>query len=138
MIVDRARGNFSVSELGCNCCGTIRVSESFLDTLERLRDRTFPLPMLSVCRCLPHNQKEGGHRASLHLIDNPKHMCATSAGDINIYNRTKQEKLLLYSQAHSLGLSVGVKDSSMHVDKRSLVRLPQKTFFYGYIPEWFQ
>ena len=137
MIVDRARGNFSASELGCNCCGTIRVHEAFLDVMELLRERTRPLAMISCSRCQPHNLSVGGHKTSFHLIDNPKHLTQTIAGDINSGGWCDQEKTEVYQVAKELGLSMGLKENAFHLDYRELVCLPQKVFFYGYTPEWF-
>ena len=138
MIIDRARGNFTAQELGCHHCGTIRVEESFLDALEDIRELTMPLPLISCCRCQKHNRETvKGHEHSLHLIDNPKHLVCTIAADVNVHDWEGYEKMEFYKAAHSLGLSMGLKNNTIHVDKRELAGLPQVTFFYGYNPEWF-
>ena len=137
MIVSQAQGNFSTSELECHCCGTIRVHEAFLDVMELVREKTFPLPLISCCRCTPHNIDISGHKTSLHLIDNLKYLCPTIAADISTSSWEDSENLEFYKQAHDAGLSMGLKNNSIHVDYRELIGLPQKTFFYGYTPEWY-
>ena len=136
MIVSSARGNFSAKELGCHCCGTIRVHEALLDALEILREKTKPLHVISCSRCLSHNGTINGHETSLHLIDNPKYLTPTIAADINTSSWSDTEKMALYTEARRMGLSMGLKTNSIHVDYRELAGLPQKVFFYGYRPEW--
>ena len=136
MIVSKARGNFTKQEMGCNCCGSIRVSEEFLDLLEVLRSRTFPLLLISCSRCQSHNLAKGGHKTSLHLLDNHKYLCPTIAADVSTSSWDDVEKLIFYHAAKELGLSLGLKENAFHVDARALIGLPKTVFDYGYVPEW--
>ena len=136
MIVDRDSGNFSAKELGCRCCGTIRVHEAFLGVLEKVREATKPLHLISCSRCYSHNSKIGGHKSSLHLIDNQKHLTPTIAADVSTVRWSNAEKLKFAKVAEDHGLSMGLKRNSIHVDYRHLIGLKQIVFFYGYTPEW--
>lgn len=128
--------NFTRSELACKCCGTIRYHEAFIGELERLREVTRPLPIISGCRCYAHNSKVGGHKNSLHLIDNNKHFCPAIAADVSMAGWDDVEKVDFYEKAKESGFSIGVKENSMHLDLRLLVGLEQRVFKYGYTPEW--
>lgn len=136
-MIDRPTGNFSQSELGCRCCSTIRYHPQFIELLEELRAKTFPLHVISGSRCQTNNAKIGGHPSSLHLLDNHKYKCPTIACDVSMQSFSDEEKRQLYQEAHKLGFSCGLKDNSIHLDLRGLVNLPQATFFYGYTPGWY-
>ena len=136
MIVDRPTENFSRSELGCHCCGTIRYHEAFIDNLDRLRCLTRPLHVISGSRCIGHNEKVGGHKNSLHLIDNPLRKSPSIAVDVSLIGWDDIEKRGLLSNAKDIGLSAGLKNNSIHLDFRELVGLDQRIFLYGHIPEW--
>lgn len=130
---------FKAREIACKCCGEVRISYELAVSLVELRKAWGgPINLLSCCRCKAHNDKIGGHKRSLHLTDNAHYDCATSAVDIriNTYNHTKRRNLL--QLLDGLGWSTGLKESSIHADRRSSVsKLPQTRFFYGYIPAWY-
>jgi zinc D-Ala-D-Ala carboxypeptidase len=53
--------NFTPAEFACSCCGTVYVSESFMDRLQALRSRSgVPMPISSGYRCPDHNATVSG------------------------------------------------------------------------------
>lgn len=63
--------NFSRYEFECKCgCGADRVDRMFIFTLQLVRERAgFAFEVVSGCRCLEHNAKEGGTPKSDHITD---------------------------------------------------------------------
>ena len=75
--------NFSRHEFACNCgCGHDKVSQVFVELLQRVRDRAslltgwnFRMPINSGCRCSTHNENEGGYPSSDHITGEKEPEC---------------------------------------------------------------
>jgi hypothetical protein len=120
---------FEDHELWCSCCHKMQFQDGFKPALDELREICgFPFVPTSCCRCSEHNDRVGGHPRSLHVIDNKAHKCDTLAIDLKIvdsYRRGKLIRLALYTN-----WSVGVASNFIHLDKRSLIGLPQVLYHY--------
>jgi|14_taG_2_1085336.scaffolds.fasta_scaffold20577_1 hypothetical protein len=60
---------FTREEVACKCgCGFDAVSQEVLRPADAYREHySKPIIPSSVCRCVPHNRKVGGAKASYHL-----------------------------------------------------------------------
>ena len=125
--------HFRASELGCKCCGKIRMARGFAEQLVVLRD-TFGLPMImrSGCRCKKHNTDEGGHQNSAHLCDiSTKHTSRMDWGMCGVDVGNPSDKLI--STAIALGWSVGIAQTFAHLDRiadYSHSKSYQRLYFY--------
>jgi uncharacterized protein YcbK (DUF882 family) len=82
---------------------------TFLNKLDQLRDLVRePLIITSSYRSEEYNKAIGGSPKSQHLIGN--------AVDLSCTNSTLRHKIVM--EATSLGLSVGINDTFVHVDNR--------------------
>ena len=124
---------FSKSELACKGTGIIKIDVRFAVLLSYLRMIWGePLTATSVCRTPNHNRAIGGHPTSLHLTENPKHASNGSmAADITWSHWTKEKRIKFARLAYSLGFSVGLHVSFIHIDLRSAIGLKQNVFVYG-------
>jgi hypothetical protein len=126
--------NFTAAELGCKHCGVVKIDIRFASALVGLRSAYgTPLSPTSVCRCPDHNASiAGAHPTSLHLTENPKHRTSgTAAADIRWPGSGHSDKLKFARLAYSLGFSVGLHRSFIHIDGRTIAGLPQHVFLYG-------
>jgi zinc D-Ala-D-Ala carboxypeptidase len=126
---------FSKKELACKGSGVIRLDLRFAASLPALRlDWGRPLTLTSVCSSPEHNKSVGGHPRSLHLTENHVHpVQGTMAADIAWSEWSNLDRERFYRTALTLGWSVGLHPSFVHVDRRSDVGLPRVTFHY---PTW--
>ena len=124
---------FSDKELACKGTGVILLDPLFAEQLPLLREAWgFPLIPTSVCRTPEHNKKVGGHPNSLHLTINPKHKTkGCCAADIRWATWDTPTKLRFARLAYSMGWSVGLHNTFIHIDRRDCAGLPQAVFLYG-------
>lgn len=125
--------HFPAKELGCDCCGMIRMARGFAEHLVVLRYTVgTPMVLNSACRCEKHNQEIGGHPSSSHLCDHPtKHTETVDYGCCGVDVRNPSNKLI--STAIALGWSVGISNGFSHLDRiadYSLSKTYQRLFFY--------
>lgn len=125
--------NFSKAELGCRCCGGVRLPPGFAQALQGVRDAMQePLLLSSACRCARHNQSIGGHPRSLHVFDQPHWPtggCCAVDVVADMSREMFREKLLAVAWAR--GWSVGIHPKFIHLDLRSeYAGLPQTKFYY--------
>lgn len=124
---------FPEHELACKGTGVIKLDMRFAAALPQLRLAWgHPLVPTSVCRTPEHNQREGGHKNSLHLTENPKHWThGTMAADLRWYDWDDDARLRFARLAWSLGWSIGLNDVFIHIDRRIDIGLRQRVFNYG-------
>lgn len=122
--------HFSRAELACRGTGELKLAEGFIEALEALRETYgYPMVVTSCCRTVEHNQKVGGHPASLHLIGNPKWGVDTCAIDIARPSGDRLHRLISFALRQ--GWSVGLAKTFVHLDRRSFyLQLPP--VFYTY------
>jgi uncharacterized protein YcbK (DUF882 family) len=111
---------FKPSEFRCKCklstCDTIPPQAHFLKTIDLLRERVgSPLIITSGCRCVVHNQMEGGAKNSAHLYG--------LAADIDISMFDPIEKLKIFTIALDLFEGVGIGNTIIHVDLKHATKL---------------
>lgn len=117
--------HFTREELQCPCCGTVKLALGFTEALELLRARIDrPMKVNSCCRCVKHNIKIGGHPSSLHLTENPVHPTGGTCA-IDISAPTDEERAALATRAWSMGWSVLIYPTWLHLDRRVDFGLPQ-------------
>ena len=126
---------FAVSELSCHHCGQLKLDLVFAMALVSLRYAWgSPLYLNSVCRCSEHNDDVDGHPNSLHQTENPVHATdGTAAVDVNWGTWPKEVKFKFAQLAWSLGWSLGLAQTFMHLDARAFLptlTLDQKIFHY--------
>ena len=102
-MVDMITPNFSKSEMACRCgCGLDYMDETFMEMLQKLRDKLGPLPISSGVRCEKHNEDSGGYPKSAHLQQGH----GSKGADIKIFG---PRSLALIEEARRLGFSgVGI------------------------------
>jgi hypothetical protein len=124
---------FTDKELGCRCCGLVKLDLRFAAMLPALRQAWGKsLTPSSVCRCPKHNVSVGGHPRSLHLTDNTHWTTGgAAAADITWRNWDSTEKLKFARLAHEMGFRVGLHDGFIHVDIGRLLGTSAKPFLYG-------
>jgi hypothetical protein len=123
---------FSVKELACRSDGqTYRFAEGFPERLLELRmvlARPMKIgPQNSCCRTPTHNAVIGGAPGSFHLTEGNA-SDGTCAIDVHVPDDQYRRKLA--SLALSLGWSVGVYPTFLHLDTRGDYGLPS-VLFYG-------
>lgn len=124
--------NFSRdTEMACKCgCGRADMNPAFMDALQAVRDEyARPMRVTSAARCTAHNRAVGGHPRSLHICDAPQHPGQEDALAVDIAV-TGADRGALFAIAWTHGFSIGWGRGFLHLDMRTLVRLPQTTFDY--------
>lgn len=128
MIIHNRTGKvlFTVEEISCRHCGEVKLAPGFASELAALR-ASFgePMKVNCCCRCPDHNAAVGGHWRSLHLIREGR-VQGSCAVDVHVPD--PQYRTALAMQALSLGWSVGVYKTFLHLDKREYAGLPQRLF----------
>ena len=125
--------NFKAIELGCNCCGRIRLAGGFAEHLSTLR-RIYGAPMVltSCCRCATHNGQISGHPNSAHICSAPtKHTETVDYGACGVDVANPPERLI--RTAIALGWSVGVAQKFAHLDRiadYSQSKTYQRLYYY--------
>lgn len=106
--------HFTEEEFTCRCgCGTLNVSRTFLERLERARGRAErPFKIVSGCRCKTHNKDEGGTDTSAHLANVEKECHAADIGA-----RGPRERFIIRKSLLDVGFTrFGTGGSFLHVD----------------------
>ncbi len=124
---------FKAIELGCPCCGKVRMARGFAEQLVVLRRiHDAPLILNSACRCDKHNHDVSGHPSSSHICSKPtKHTETVDYGCCGIDVANPPDRLIRIAIA--LGWSVGISQTFAHFDRvadYSLLKNYQRLFFY--------
>lgn len=124
---------FREDELECSCCGQLVMDMALAVYLPVLRHEwNSALNLSSCCRCTAHNDAEGGHPRSMHLIKNPRWDTSGSAGvDVKwrMWPIDTKKKFAQFCWAR--GWSVGLHDGFCHIDRRVNAGLTQAVYTYG-------
>jgi len=123
---------FSDDELKCKGSGVVKLDPHFRRALLIYRETVdIPLYVNSCCRSLEHNADIGGARSSYHLYEGVNDdRQGTLAIDLKVHS--DKERAIMVSRALSLGWSVGVYKSFIHIDRRVDVGKPQVCFWGKY------
>lgn len=106
--------DFNYKEFRCHCgkckfSSGIGIDEIFVQKLQMIRDWVdTPLKINSALRCKIHNKYVGGSKNSNHLTG--------IAADIHCIS--PRLRMLIISEAISLGLTIGVYKRFLHLDMR--------------------
>ncbi len=102
---------FQRSEFACRCgCGYDTVDAELLKRLTIIRQRFGPVTINSGCRCVTHNEREGGSPKSQHLLGR--------AADIKVTGVSPREIYEFYDEAFSTG-GAHAYETFTHVDTRN-------------------
>lgn len=103
---------FSLDEFKCPCCKKVEMNESFLRSLDSLRERIgIPLTINSGFRCDKHNTDIGGSPNSKHRLG--------LAADISTKNMRAKQKYNVIKNAYVVGMTgIGVYETFIHLDCR--------------------
>ena len=116
----------------CGCGNAVNIDPIFDQRLLELREAFGrPMRLTSVCRCLAHNTKVGGAKASFHISDKPawKGVTGTAAADVAFSDETYRNEL--GKLAWSLGWRIGLHTKFLHIDSGShLGAKAQSVFLY--------
>ncbi|MBU9866803.1 D-Ala-D-Ala carboxypeptidase family metallohydrolase [Rahnella aceris] len=104
--------HFSRQEFACRCgCGFCDIDPALVPVLEELREHFGqPVTINSACRCLVHNQNEGGAAHSQHLLG--------MAADIVVKNRTPALVADYLEHKYPYKYGIGRYSSFTHIDVR--------------------
>lgn len=138
-IIQSGKTYFTVKELACNCDKCAKKNDGKLangfddDLLELRRAFNRSMVLTSCCRCKAHNKAEGGHPRSLHVYDAPEWPTGgTCAIDVRTTGQTQAYRDELVKLAWSLGWTVGLAKSFIHLDQRKRVlKFPQVIYTYS-------
>jgi len=124
--------NFTAEELSCPLARRGKFDVRFLRLLGKLRAQFgSPMKVNSCARSHQHNVNVGGHKRSLHLMDNPAHpTLGAIAADISILGWPDVAKRKLINLAHSLDFSIGIGQNFIHLDARGEIGLTQTRWEY--------
>jgi len=127
---------FPAKELACRHCALIKLDLVFAAALVAIRHAWgSPLNPTSICRCPEHNKNEKGHKRSMHLTANPVHQTDGSAAiDIEWRDWPTETKLKFAQLAWSMGWSLGLSKTFIHIDARAFlpnVKLTQRIYHYA-------
>jgi len=123
---------FTHKELACPSTEVVRLSPSFGEQLDKLRDDFgLPININSCCRSEDHNKSIGGHPRSLHVYDKPAHPTnGCMAIDIDITPYTDEQWLKLVNLAWNSEWSVGIAKTFLHLDRRVDIGLNKQLYRY--------
>ena len=110
----RLTEHFTEEEFTCPCsCGTLNVSQTFIERLERARIRAeIPFVVVSGCRCAEHNADVDGKDSSAHLADDVKECHAADIGA-----RGSRQRYIIRKALLGAGFTrIGTGASFLHVD----------------------
>lgn len=106
---------FTTGELGCRCSvcqGRGKLAPGFRELLLSFRlAYGRAMPISSCCRCLEHNEAEGGSDGSYHIYETEVGTCAIDVRCTDSILRAKLVKLAL-----EFGCRVGVNPNFIHID----------------------
>jgi uncharacterized protein YcbK (DUF882 family) len=105
--------HFVRSEFQCRCgCGFDTVDAVLINILEDVREHfNKPVHITSGCRCLEHNEREGGSSKSQHLLGR--------AADIIVAD-TEPDDVARYLEITLGGCGIGRYPTFTHVDSRNV------------------
>ena len=110
---------FTRAELQCKGSGKFKLADGFGEFLDRVRDAWGkPLTVNSCCRCMAHNQAEGGAKNSYHLLDHPSRAFGTCAVDFAIPAHERRAFVVMILTKFP-DASIGVAKAFLHVDLRT-------------------
>lgn len=102
---------FQRSEFACKCgCGYDTVDAELLKRLTIIRQRFGPVTISSGCRCVTHNEREGGSPKSQHLLGR--------AADIKVIGVSPREIYEFYDESFPTG-GAHAYETFTHVDTRN-------------------
>lgn len=118
MLTRNGKTYFTENELKCKGSGGIRLAPGFGEKLLDLRI-AFDGPMIvtSCCRSKKYNAEVGGSRGSYHVYDEPFHDTGGTCA-IDIATSDSRYRARLIGLALSMGWSVGVNRTFVHLDRR--------------------
>lgn len=106
---------FTTGELGCRCSvcnGRGKLAPGFRELLLSFRlAYGRPMPISSCCRCLEHNENEGGSAGSYHIYETEVGTCAI---DVRCADSVLRAELI--ELALAFGCRVGVNPNFIHID----------------------
>lgn len=104
--------NFTHDEFECPHCSCLIYDESFIVSLQKLRDQLgVPFHVSSGYRCYEYNQ------SLINSSPNSQHLKGRAA-DIVTVNWSSNLIWTFINKATDLGLSIGVYENHIHVDNR--------------------
>ncbi len=100
--------NFSRREFACRCgCGYEEICIKLVEKLQVTPEKFGPIHINSACRCVKHNQEEGGGHNSSHL----------RGWAVDIRCRNSFERFFLVKYFLQEGFSrIGIGETFIHVD----------------------
>jgi uncharacterized protein YcbK (DUF882 family) len=103
--------HFSRSEFACKCgCGFNTVDVELVGILESIRQRfDKPITVTSGCRCVAHNEAEGGGSKSQHLIGR--------AADIIVHG-VEPDAVAAFADIGCAAPGLGRYSTFTHIDSR--------------------
>ena len=118
----KATKYFSHNELACKATNKVILADGFgdrLDELRRLWDN--PLYPSSACRSVIHNEAVGGAKNSFHIYNHPDRDFGTCAIDLKHIGSlaSSADRWRFVMLAMTLGWSVGIAKTFIHIDRRS-------------------
>jgi len=114
--------DFDAYEFRCRCMNCIykngkAIDRELVDKLQIIRGiYNKPMPITSGVRCVKHNTFVGGAKASYHLPSQGALAC-----DVGVTER--MGRIIIIREALLLGLTVGLNNSFIHLDRRKLQRI---------------
>ena len=100
--------NFKFSEFACKCCGSNNISQTLINTLQRIRDKLgLPIIINSGYRCPTHNKAVKGKPNSAHVKG--------TAVDIKVTDTGYRYKLIAYALAEGIN-RIGIYKDFVHID----------------------
>jgi len=106
--------DFSLKEIACPCCGASIYDKYFIEYLQLLRDIMqipFVIAKGGFFRCRFYNDAlSNSSKKSQHLLG--------KACDITTSHWTGNQKWKLVYEATKLGLSIGIYERHIHIDRR--------------------
>lgn len=129
--------DFTPDEMSCrgtDCkCGPAVFHPGFIEGLQYLRTVFHqPMTVTSGARCAEYNKTVGGHPRSLHVWDEPRQPGQKGCMAVDIATPDGSYRGELFTAAWRLGFSIGwgAKRGFLHLDRRSALSMPQKSFDY--------
>lgn len=129
--------SFYEHEFACKHCGMIRLHPGFIEELQGLRDEVYAvtkrgMDVNSGCRCAVHNRNEGGAPQSLHICDEEQHpgQLGTLAADVPTPDGIYRGHLFAIAWRRGWSIGWNKKYQFLHLDRRIVLGLPQRSFDY--------
>lgn len=115
----KAKSYFQTKTGPAAIAGKLVLAPGFAEKLKELRlEFGLPMTLSSCCRCSEHNRQEGGNAGSFHLTENIKWKVPGTCA-IDVVRRGAEYDRKLLSTALTLGWSIGIAKTFIHLDRRS-------------------